>query len=179
MHHRQMSAGYSLYELLMTLGIAVVVLGLGIPSLGGLVADKRLRVETDALFHAVHRARQESIVRRRVVTLCPSADGIDCDAQGRWSLGWILFANIGRTGLDRRDDAEALLHYHEVDDSVTLLSNRGTYSFRSTDQRATNGTLLVCDRSARAVPRAVVVSYTGRPRVSGSDSRGEPWACAD
>ena len=61
------ASGYSLYELLITLSIAVVILSLGVPSFGHLLADKQLRVESTALFHAIHRARQESVVRRRVV----------------------------------------------------------------------------------------------------------------
>ena len=60
------AGGYSLYELVMTLGLVAVLLGVGIPSLGALAADKRLRVEINALFHAIYLARTESIARRRV-----------------------------------------------------------------------------------------------------------------
>ena len=67
--------GYSLYELLMTMTLAALVLTLGVPSFGNIVANHRLKVEVDALFHAVHLARKSSIVRRRVVTLCPTANG--------------------------------------------------------------------------------------------------------
>lgn len=171
--------GYSLYELLMTLGLVAIVLGFGLPSFASLLADKRLRVETDALFHAVHLARQESIVRRRVVTICPSVDGQYCDPDGRWSEGWILFANIGRSGTGRRDDNEVFLRYHKVGQTAQIRSNRRSYSFRSTEQRATNGTLVVCDRKGRAAPRALVVSYTGRPRVARRDPRGNDYRCAD
>ena len=173
------TAGYSLYELLMTLGLASIVLGLGIPSFGSLVADKRLLVESNALFHAVHRARQESVVRRRVVTICPSTDAEYCDPDGRWSSGWILFANKGWTGLNSRSDGEALISHHRVGTNVQIKSNRNVFSFRSTHLRATNGTLVVCDRSSRAAARAVVISYTGRPRVARVNTRGKTYQCAD
>ena len=72
---RPTTGGYSLYELIITVAIVAVVMALGVPSFGKIVADHRLKVEVDALFHAIHLARKESIVRRRAVTLCPSADG--------------------------------------------------------------------------------------------------------
>ena len=52
MRKPECARGFSLYELIMTLALVALVLTLGLPSFGSLVADKRLRVETDALFHA-------------------------------------------------------------------------------------------------------------------------------
>jgi len=179
MNQRHPWSGYSLYELLMTLSIAAIIFGLGLPSFGRLTADKRLYVESTAFFHAVHRARQESIVRRRVVSICPSADAQYCDPDGDWSRGWIIFANKGWTGLGERDDTETLISHHRVGKTARIEANRAIFSFRSTHKRATNGTLIVCDRSGRAEPRAVIISYTGRPRVAREDTRGRAYQCAD
>ncbi len=172
------SPGHTLFELLMTLALAAVVFGLGLPAFGGLVADKRLRVETDALFHAVHLARKASITRRRVITLCPSADGLTCDADNRWSRGWIMFENDARQGVGTREAHEKLLQYHVVDERVQLKANRKSFAFRSTHLRATNGSIAVCDPAGRARARALVVSYTGRPRVATETTRGQPYSCA-
>lgn len=179
MKQRHRRAGYSLYELLMTLGLAAIIFGLGIPSFAHLAADKRLLVESTALFHAVHRARQESIVRRRVVSICPSVDSQYCDPDGNWSRGWIIFANRGWNGLGVRDDGEALISHHRVGETVRIKANRAVFSFRSTHLRATNGTLIVCDQDRRAETRAVIISYTGRPRVARKNTRGKAYQCAD
>ena len=77
MRHRV--RGYSLYEILMTLTVVAVIVGLGLPSYSGVVARNRQHVEINALFHAIHVARKESIMRRRVVTICPSFDGQACN----------------------------------------------------------------------------------------------------
>ena len=82
---RQLIGGYSLYELIIT------------------------KVEVDAIFHAVHLARKESIVRRRAVTLCPSVDSENCTAGFDWSDGWIMFANLDRDAPAMRDAGEPLL----------------------------------------------------------------------
>jgi len=171
--------GYSLYELVMTLTLVGLVLTLGLPSFGSLVADKRLRVEADALFHAVHLARKSSIVRRHVVSLCPSVDGQSCNPGYDWSEGWIMFANVDRDDPPQVDRNEAIIKRHSVDDRVQILANRQGFTLRSTQLRATNGTFVICDRAGRAQPRGLVVSYTGRPRVALSDSRGNGYRCAD
>ena len=179
MNHRSVNAGYSLFELLVTLAVAALLVGLGLPSFARLAADQRLRVESDALFHAVHLARKRSVVRRRVITICPSADGAFCDPLNRWSGGWIVFENLGVAATDRRSPDEKLLDYHKIENDIDIRSNRRSFSFRSTHLRATNGTLVICDPQGRAASRALVVSYTGRPRVAREDRRGRPYSCAD
>lgn len=179
MHTRRRAGGYSLYELVMTLGLAALILTMGLPSFGGLVADKRLLAETDALFHAFHLARKVSITRRRAVSLCPSPDGRTCAPEQDWSAGWIVFVNGDRDDPPRVDAGETVLATRRVNPRVQVAANRRGFTLRSTHLRATNGTLVVCDRSGRAKARAVVVSYTGRPRVAYEDRRGDPYDCED
>jgi type IV fimbrial biogenesis protein FimT len=176
MHARQ--TAYSLYELLMTLAIFATVMTLGLPAFGEIVASHRIRVEIDALFHAVHLARKESVVRRRVVTICPSRDGQICDQTLDWSNGWIMFANHDRSSAQTRDDGEPVLRRSKVRKGVRISTNRRSFSLRSTELRATNGTLVFCDSADRVPPRALVVSYTGRPRVASKNTRGQPYECA-
>lgn len=176
---RQRTRGFSLYELLMTLAIAALVLTIGLPSFGGIVADNRLRAETDALFHALHLARKASIVRRKVVSLCPSSEGQTCEATEEWSSGWIMFVDADRDSPPQVDDGETVLLRHRVDHRVRIVANRRSFTLRSTQLRATNGTLVICDRTGRAQARGLVVSYTGRPRVAREDRRGESYRCTD
>lgn len=169
---------FSLYELLITLGIFALVLTLGLPSFGNIVASHRLRTEINALFHAIHLARKESVVRRRVVTICPTRDGWICEPTLDWSSGWMMFVNNDRSGADRRDPDEPILRRSKPQSGVRITANRRSFSLRSTVLRATNGTLVFCDPAGRVSPRALVVSYTGRPRVASNDTRGRPYKCA-
>lgn len=170
--------GYSLYELLITLSIFGIVLMAGLPSFGNIVAAHRLRVEVDALFHAIHLARKESIVRRRVVTICPTVDLQHCEPTLDWSIGWMMFVNESRGYENRRDAGEVILRRSPVRSGVRLTANRRGFSLRSTERRATNGTVVFCDAQDRVTPRALVISYTGRPRVTVQDRRGRPYRCA-
>jgi len=170
---------YTLYELLLTLGLAALVLAIGVPSFSATVARQRQSVEINALFHAVHLARKTSITRRRVVSICPSVDGRDCLDSRNWSNGWILFENTDRDSPPRVDAGESILHHHVVGDTVTIEANRKAFTLRSTVLRATNGTLVVCDREGRTPARALVISFTGRPRVASERTSGEPFRCLD
>lgn len=179
MRYSGLAAGYSLYELVMTVAVISVVLGLGVPSFSNMAANARIRVEIDRLFHAIHLARKESIVRRRVMTICPTLDGENCDPDGDWSTGWIVFSNKDRDWPAIRDPDEAIIRHVKIDSRIRITANRKSFSLRSTQLRATNGTLVVCDHRGRGRARALVVSYTGRPRVAYETSRGTPYQCAD
>ena len=171
--------GYSLYELIITTTVVSIVVTLGVPSFGKMVADHRLKAEVDALFHAVHLARKESVLRRRAVTLCPSSDGLNCRPGRDWSVGWMMFINLDRDLPATRDQDEPVLQIHAVSRHNQVTANRESFSFRTTELRATNGTLIFCDKARRAGSRALVVSYTGRPRVTRNDRRGKPYECPE
>ncbi len=175
---RPAAGGYSLYELIITIGLVALVMSLGVPSFGRMLADHRLRVEVDALFHAVHLARKESVVRRRAVTLCPSRDGQNCEPGFDWSDGWIMFVNLDRDAPAARDLDEPLLQRFSGIPHNKVTANRRSFSFRTTALRATNGTFIFCDKARRGATRALIVSYTGRPRVSRIDRNGIPYNCA-
>lgn len=171
--------GFSLLELMLTVLVAAIILGLGVPSLASSVAKARQRGEVDALFHGFHLARKEAIRRRQLVSICPSPDGLTCRPGGDWSTGWILFENTDRDAPPVREATEALILSHRTNPEVILRSNRHGFSSRGIRRRATNGTIVVCDRAGRIPPRALVVSYTGRPRIAAKTPRGEAYACAD
>jgi type IV fimbrial biogenesis protein FimT len=177
MGHRE--HGYTLYELLMTLTLVALVLLLGIPSFSGTVARHRISVEIDALFHAIHLARKESVMQRQVVSICPSSNGLDCEPGRDWSIGWLMFTNHDRDEPPRVDSNEPVLRVHKVPDTVKITANRRGFTLRATQKRATNGTIVVCDLAGRTPPKALVISYTGRPRVAFENSKGSPYSCAD
>lgn len=171
--------GFTLYELLMTLGLAGLLLSIGIPSFTATLARNRQAIEVNALFHAVHLARKESIMRRKVVSLCPSRDNSTCSADKDWSSGWLLFENADRDSPPQLDPGEVVLRSHRVADNLRIWSNRRGFTLRATFLRATNGTIVVCDTGNSIRPKALVVSYSGRPRVALKRPDGTPYSCAD
>ncbi len=171
--------GYSLFELLVTTSLVAALLFVGVPSFQAIKARQQQHAEINALFHAIHLARKESIMRRKVVSLCPSDDGDECRPGTDWSDGWLMFENGDRDSPPQIDPGEAILRRHAVASDMVIRANRRGFTLRATFLRATNGTLVVCDRSNRIPPKGLVVSFTGRPRVATATPAGEPYSCAD
>lgn len=171
--------GFTLFELLITMLLIALISSLAVPSLAGSMARQRQTVEINALFHAIHLARKESIMRRKVVSLCPSLDGLKCTPGRDWSTGWLMFENKDGDSPPRIDDDEPVLANHRVGDHVRISVNRKGFTLRATFLRATNGTFVFCDPKQRITPKALVVSYTGRPRVARHSPNGELYSCAD
>ena len=176
---QRLTRGFTLYELLITLLLMALLAGIGLPEFGKFVARNRISTEVNALFHAIHLARKESIMRRQVVSICPSNDGERCTPGRDWSGGWIMFNNRDRDEPPRIDPGEPVLQVHRNGKDIRITANRRGFTLRATQKRATNGTIVVCDAASRVAPKALVISYTGRPRVAFRTPRGKPYACAD
>lgn len=177
MDARTRNAGVTLGELLVAVGVAALVLGLGVPSVRALLLDARMTGAVNSLVHAVHFARQEAQRDLRDVVVCRSTDGHGCAPVGDWASGWIVFVNRDADDPPVVDRAEPVLHATGPVGPARVRSNRRAYVLRPYSLRATNGTVVFCDERGAAHARAVIVSYTGRPRVSRRQAGGQPLTC--
>lgn len=166
---------FTLYELLITLALLSILATIGLPSFAALAAKSRQTTEINALFHAFHQARKESIMRRRVVSVCPSLDGRTCAGTKDWSSGWLLFFDPAGTGWP----GDGIVTRHSVAETVRVSANRQIFTARGTLKRTTNGMIVFCDRRGRTSAKALIISYTGRPRVAERRADGSAWSCAD
>lgn len=171
--------GTTLVEQLVVLAIIGISTLLALPGLEGLVADAKRTASVNDWVVTVQLARSEAIKRRVAVAVCPSRDGANCSAALEdWSRGWILFANDDQDAPPVRDHGEALLAQGGPPKAgQTLQVNRAAFAFKPFGMRSTNGSFVVCDRRGPTQARAVVVSPTGRPRVTKTTSEGKPLSC--
>src|SRR5690606_17168012 len=96
----------------------------------------------------------------------------------RYDAGWMVFVNEDGARPPHRSDHEPLLLAHAPSMDGRIESNRALYEFRPFRWRSTNGTVTFCDGRGAEAARAVIVSYTGRPRVSSRPPGGQLLACA-
>ena len=169
--------GVSLLSLLLAVTLAASLFALALPGLGQVAAAARLRTEINALHHALHRARSESIKRNRYVVLCPSTDGERCHYDIDWSAGWLLYVESSQTTPPQRHSDERRLAVHRPARAVAVVANRRYFVARTRQYRATNGSFLACDVAQRVPGRALIVSYTGRPRARPEADLGGRLAC--
>jgi type IV fimbrial biogenesis protein FimT len=173
------SLGFSLLELMVALGIAVVLVGIGAAALRNTTLDARRTAALNGLLRAVHSARAEAQRTGREVVLCARDPAtMDCAGEGGdWSGGWLVFVNEDGDRPAAVDGGEPVLLDEGPLTGATLAGNRTAFRFLPFNRRSTNGTLVYCDRRGAASARALIVSFTGRPRLSDEDPPGRGVAC--
>jgi type IV fimbrial biogenesis protein FimT len=169
--------GVTLIELLATISVMAILGALAAPSFHNLTLNSERTSTVNSFFHALFLARSEAIKRGQVVTVCKSADGSTCLKDGEWTSGWMVFVNTDRDDLPVRDEGEPILQVHEGWNRGHITSNRPAYSFRPYVQGVVNGTIVFCDSRGSAEARAIIISHTGRPRVSQRDASNRPLRC--
>ena len=169
--------GYTLIELLIGLAVVATTLAWGVPSVGNLLRNAARTREVNQFIQAVYVARSEAIKRNGVVSLCPSRDGATCSPNSLWATGWLIFANLDRDSPAARDSGEELLRVYEPWDAGHITSNRSTLSFRPFGQMGVTATVTFCDDRGSGAARAVIISQTGRPRVSSRNASGSALSC--
>ena len=88
--------GFTLIELIVTLAVLAIVLGIAVPSFSGMLRDGRASSVSSELHGALQLARSEAIKRRDEVMVCRSnADGSSCENGTDWAGGWLIMADEG------------------------------------------------------------------------------------
>jgi type IV fimbrial biogenesis protein FimT len=82
------SYGFTMIELMVTLVVLGILLGVGVPSFRLFLVNARTSAVANDITSAINLARSEAVKRAEPVTVCPSDDGADCD--GAWTDGWIV-----------------------------------------------------------------------------------------
>lgn len=158
------AVGFTLLELIYVITIAGVVLGLGVPALEGLMLDARRIAATGALVAAARLARNEAQKRGSTIALCASADGQHCSGSHNFAAGWAVL-EMADGSADPAAPAQRL-HVGPPAIAAAMIANRTMFEFRPFPRRSTNGTIEYCDPRGTAHSRAVIVSYSGRPRIA-------------
>ena len=83
--------GFTLFELIVTLAIAAVVMTVGVPSLRTVINNNRRVSSVNDFIAALYSTRSEAIKRNIRVTLCKSADQTNCSTSATYNQGWIIF----------------------------------------------------------------------------------------
>ena len=181
------NTGFTLLELIITMLIVGILLAVGVPSLKGFMKGNQLVASTNELLSALHVARSEAVKLNSRVSVCDSTDGSSCAGTGEWEKGWIVFVDSdgdlsGTGAICAAVNTDCLLRVQdEVDDDTLTLrgldpNNNAIASLTFTSRglpkavtgAAQSGNFSVCseDSDGNTVSRAVVLSLSGRVRVS-------------
>ncbi len=162
--------GFTLIELMVTLGIATIVLSFGVPSFQNVIMDNRLITKANQFVTSVNLARSAAVRYQRNATVCAStnydAAVPTCTASTDWSNGWIVWVDKDRDAVV--DAGETLAVFEPLTNSLSF-SSLGTAGF-TYDARgfslAGGDDLVLCDTRAAETGRLIRVNAVGRTNVS-------------
>jgi type IV fimbrial biogenesis protein FimT len=175
--------GFTLYELMITVVIAGIVLSIGLPNMAEFRANSRMTSTANDLHSAFHMSRSEAARAKSNITICASLNPLDlaaADCGGTFADGWIVFQDDD--GDITRDPGEPLLRSHEAPPIQVSISTPGMgqyFSFAATGLGRGNvtgqpplSTAVFCDQrgnekaaGGRSAARALVVTPLGRATV--------------
>jgi len=115
-------AGYSLFELVVTMSVVAILFTVGVPSYKYVTTANRATSEINALLGDLQFARSQAIKYGLAITVCPSTDGANCltGATPSWT-GWIVFTDGSVVGtVDGTDAVKRIQPTFSSTDTLTL-----------------------------------------------------------
>jgi len=180
--------GFTLVELIVTLAVAGILLGVGVPSFVQTVKDGKLSSEAVCLNLALFAARSEAVKRSGNVSVCARATDTQCGTD--WRNGSLVFLDSVPGGDDeaaRIDAADTVIRrcppLSEGNRILASGSDDGTAGgasershiryLRSGQTNWENGFFAVCDDRAAERWKAINVSVTGEVRAARMHADGD------
>jgi type IV fimbrial biogenesis protein FimT len=174
--------GFTLYELMITVLVAGVIFGLGVPNLLEFSRNNRMTSTANDFMTAISRARSSAITQRSWVTLCASPNPVDpaptCspDASGT-NGGYVVWVDNDEDTVV--DGGEEIILQRDDPDDIAVSASNGYISFNNTGNLNDIGGLgpsardvLLCDFRGNTVAsgslsaaRVIRLSPTGRGNV--------------
>jgi type IV fimbrial biogenesis protein FimT len=96
---RPKQAGFTIIELMVSITVLGVLLGVGVPAFNDLIRNNRLATQANAIVGALNYARGETATRGIPIAICAaSATQGECsDDEADWANGWIVFTDRSGT----------------------------------------------------------------------------------
>jgi type IV fimbrial biogenesis protein FimT len=172
---QEVQHGFSLIELAIALAMAAILASMAAPAVEQLRARLQVAGAARALLAAFHLARSTAASRGQAMSLCQvDATGI-CVGGGLAASGWrVRIEPIAGVP----PPPEGLLQtLTQLPPSVTLYANRSSVTFWPQARAGATATFVLCPTLAVTRPSAVIVSQTGRPRISDRAADGSALRC--
>ena len=156
--------GFTLLELIVTLAVASIVLGVGAPALSAFTARMQATTAVGDMSASLALARIEAVSHGRIAILCPSNDGGHCSGGRDWSSGWLVYLDTDGDG--EPGDGEILRHVDSLPGTVRMRSSAGRARLRFQPSGWASGTNVTLNVCSGATPRArVILNNAGRVRI--------------
>lgn len=169
------SLGFTLIELMVTITIAAILLGIAIPSFTSVISSNRLTTSANELVTALNLARSEAVKRGQQVVVRKTGTN--------WENGWQVFVDIDRSTSAKENVFDAgtdieLRVYSALPTNYTLRGNNNFVNFiryQPDGRSSNNGSFAVCNGGNITGAKLIIVNTVGRVRQGpDADNDGIP-----
>ncbi len=173
--------GFTLIELIIVLAISSILFSVAIPNLRQFFASNLQRSEINTLISHFNLARSEAVKQATRMVLCPSDDNEVCDGSFNWNSGFIIFADENANR--HRDEYESLIKVYqngfESQISINSTNSRRRLTYQADGSSpGSNVTITFCNLDEIIPPKAVIISNSGRIRISKQRPNGSALSCS-
>jgi len=179
-HTYRSQRAFTLLEMLTGLGIAAILTASGVPAFHELVQRTRLTTEINTFVTHLHYTRSIAIKRGVRAVMCRSEDGENCSRTNGWEEGWIIFADKNANREYDGDDDLLFVEPGEENGINITSGRRRRIVYQNTGQSpGSNGTYIFCVTDYPEHSKAVIISNTGRARLSTVRPNGSDLGCGN
>ncbi|WP_339080120.1 GspH/FimT family protein [Pseudomonas sp. TMP9] len=164
--------GYSLLELLITLALLALLMGIATPALSVWHEQQKLQSLQSELFSMTYKARYLAMTSQHRVTLCPLTEEGKCQQSWSGSISSFIDTN-GNRELDAGENVFSTIY---VPESIRLnwrgmLPNNSIHFSNQGVTFVSNGTMSICPSSPTARSGTMVINRQGRVKTSKEGAR--------
>lgn len=159
---RSTPRGFTLIELMVTVAIVAILLGIGVPSFQSYIANQRGRAATLDLIAALQSTRAEAVKRNANVLL-----SIDTNSN-KDLQGWAVVSDTTKVYSDCTADPlpDYCLKVQVVQGTINISSGDSSFTYGSTGRLVTASTTTFDVCVSKADKRRVAVGSTGSPSIN-------------
>lgn len=178
---QRIEQGFTLPELIITLGIVAIILSTAVPSISSTIKNNRLTGQLNSVVADLHFARSEAVKRDVRVILCrssnPNATNPTCSGTNQlWSSGYIIFADDGNNTNNWYNAGTDILlrRGQKAADGVRLRTNPVwnhylEFNPNGSTNEAGTAYMSICDDRGKDYGKQIMVALNGIPKMySGS-----------
>jgi type IV fimbrial biogenesis protein FimT len=178
---QKFSRGFTIPEIIITLGVAAIILTTAVPSVSTTIKDNRLATRVNDIITDIHYARSEAAKRDVRVILCrsknPNASTPQCSTDAEndniWSWGYLIFADNGTAANSVYDaGSDILLRRGQPAPSGVRMRTSTAWNRNlefnpngSTNEGGFTAMLSICDDREEKDGRQIVVPPSGIPKM--------------
>jgi len=158
-------AGFTLMEVLFTLMVAGILVGVGAPSFKTSVQNSRLVTQANDLLALLLYARSQAVLAGSNAVICASNNQTSCSGSN-WASGYLVCqpdcsvpANILRV-------QTALSGSNTLTNTATVSPNTITFAPTGAPTNGGNFYFDLCDSRGASYGRAIYIYTAGQPRIS-------------